>query len=276
MNTSLNNNNKTTNVNLNNSRLYNSGAYAIHPHSHSQQLDSFSTSGGLAMSPPQPSRPPFDQVNSGPQQQSWFGGNSIDDNALSPTSPKLLTRDLMVSPSNSTTHTDSMYHTTEDDEVQQRHMQEMFDKRRRRRESHNLVERRRRDNINERIQELSSLLPSHLLDTNSNSVNIVTGSQRSPNMINKGTILKLSVDHIKELQEQVMRYQQRINDLEHIIHQGKMINYNHPSQQQQSQTPHPSTIQAAQTIQLLDNDKDHHGMRSQPSFQSGALTSNHF
>lgn len=37
-------------------------------------------------------------------------------------------------------------------------------KRRRRRESHNLVERRRRDNINERIQELSHLVPHHRLE----------------------------------------------------------------------------------------------------------------
>ncbi|RPA84665.1 hypothetical protein BJ508DRAFT_25225 [Ascobolus immersus RN42] len=37
-------------------------------------------------------------------------------------------------------------------------------KRRRRRESHNMVERRRRDNINERIQELSHLVPHHRLD----------------------------------------------------------------------------------------------------------------
>ena len=37
-------------------------------------------------------------------------------------------------------------------------------KRRRRRESHNLVERRRRDNINERIQELSHLAPLHRLE----------------------------------------------------------------------------------------------------------------
>lgn len=37
-------------------------------------------------------------------------------------------------------------------------------KRRRRRESHNLVERRRRDNINERIQELSHLVPQHRLE----------------------------------------------------------------------------------------------------------------
>ncbi|KAF2120569.1 HLH transcription factor [Lophiotrema nucula] len=37
-------------------------------------------------------------------------------------------------------------------------------KKRRRRESHNLVERRRRDNINERIHDLSRLVPSHRLE----------------------------------------------------------------------------------------------------------------
>ena len=38
------------------------------------------------------------------------------------------------------------------------------DKRKRRRASHNQVERRRRDNINERIQDLSHLVPGHRLD----------------------------------------------------------------------------------------------------------------
>ena len=37
-------------------------------------------------------------------------------------------------------------------------------KRRRRRESHNMVERRRRDNINERIHDLSRLVPQHRLE----------------------------------------------------------------------------------------------------------------
>jgi helix-loop-helix DNA-binding protein len=37
-------------------------------------------------------------------------------------------------------------------------------KKKRRRESHNLVERRRRDNINERIQDLSRLVPTHRLE----------------------------------------------------------------------------------------------------------------
>ena len=38
------------------------------------------------------------------------------------------------------------------------------EKRRRRRESHNAVERRRRDNINEKISELATLIPECLLD----------------------------------------------------------------------------------------------------------------
>ena len=43
------------------------------------------------------------------------------------------------------------------------------EKRRRRRESHNAVERRRRDNINEKISELATLIPEHLLDPSSSS-----------------------------------------------------------------------------------------------------------
>ena len=38
------------------------------------------------------------------------------------------------------------------------------EKRRRRRESHNAVERRRRDNINEKISELATLIPEVMLD----------------------------------------------------------------------------------------------------------------
>ena len=38
------------------------------------------------------------------------------------------------------------------------------EKRRRRRESHNAVERRRRDNINEKITELATLIPECILD----------------------------------------------------------------------------------------------------------------
>lgn len=121
-------------------------------------------------------------------------------------------------------------------------LQEMFEKRRRRRESHNAVERRRRDNINEKIQgnqhmcdnemmvihflcvELGSLLPDHLIDAVPPTANVMTASLQQGNnsnpaarTINKGTILKLSVDHIKELQSELSRYKDRINQLEHMI-----------------------------------------------------------
>ncbi|PVZ97037.1 hypothetical protein BB558_007025 [Smittium angustum] len=59
------------------------------------------------------------------------------------------------------------------------------EKRRRRRESHNAVERRRRDNINEQIQELYSLLPASMKDPGTKP--------------NKGLILRKSVAYIKEL-----------------------------------------------------------------------------
>lgn len=55
-------------------------------------------------------------------------------------------------------------------------------KRKRRRESHNLVERRRRDNINERIQDLSKLVPSHRLDDEKIKKLISTGTPLSPTL----------------------------------------------------------------------------------------------
>ncbi|KAF7731694.1 hypothetical protein EC973_008865 [Apophysomyces ossiformis] len=105
----------------------------------------------------------------------------------------------------------------------------MFEKRRRRRESHNAVERRRRDNINERIQELSTLLPEHMLETAPTSSNAmaIAGNQNIPNgkAVNKGTILKLSVDHIKELREEVVRYKDRVKELEQLINAAKRGEY---------------------------------------------------
>ncbi|KAI0204992.1 hypothetical protein F4808DRAFT_448583 [Astrocystis sublimbata] len=55
-------------------------------------------------------------------------------------------------------------------------------KRKRRRESHNLVERRRRDNINERIQDLSKLVPSHRLDDEKVRKIIQNGTPVSPSL----------------------------------------------------------------------------------------------
>lgn len=104
-----------------------------------------------------------------------------------------------------------------------------MEKRRRRRESHNAgkdterknssiqrklisiffqVERRRRDNINDRIQELCSLLPDTALE------NANLGPNNKPN---KGVILKKSVDHIRQLQQEVQSYHQRVTDLENTL-----------------------------------------------------------
>ncbi|KAL8370932.1 hypothetical protein RB595_001000 [Gaeumannomyces hyphopodioides] len=55
-------------------------------------------------------------------------------------------------------------------------------KRKRRRESHNLVERRRRDNINERIQDLSKLVPSHRLEDEKIKKLIQNGTPLSPSL----------------------------------------------------------------------------------------------
>jgi hypothetical protein len=55
-------------------------------------------------------------------------------------------------------------------------------KRKRRRESHNLVERRRRDNINERIQDLSKLVPLHRLEDEKVKKLIASGTPLSPTL----------------------------------------------------------------------------------------------
>ena len=55
-------------------------------------------------------------------------------------------------------------------------------KRRRRRESHNMVERRRRDNINDRIQDLSHLVPQHRLDDDKVRKHLNNNSPLSPTL----------------------------------------------------------------------------------------------
>lgn len=55
-------------------------------------------------------------------------------------------------------------------------------KKKRRRESHNLVERRRRDNINERIQDLSKLVPTHRLEDEKIRKAIQNGTPLSPTL----------------------------------------------------------------------------------------------
>ncbi|MCJ1451639.1 hypothetical protein MMC28_001979 [Mycoblastus sanguinarius] len=59
-------------------------------------------------------------------------------------------------------------------------------KKRRRRESHNMVERRRRDNINEKIQELSHLVPMHRLEDEKVRKHILNNSPLSPTLTATG------------------------------------------------------------------------------------------
>ena len=72
--------------------------------------------------------------------------------------------------------------------------------------------------------ELGSLLPDHLIDAVPPTANVMTTSLQQGNhgnpairAINKGTILKLSVEHIKELYSELSRYKDKINQLEHMI-----------------------------------------------------------
>lgn len=73
--------------------------------------------------------------------------------------------------------------------------------------------------------ELCALLPERLIEAAPTSSNVmsVTNGQANTNgrAINKGTILKLSVDHIKELREEVTQYQERIRELEQMIEAAK-------------------------------------------------------
>lgn len=78
-------------------------------------------------------------------------------------------------------------------------------RRRRRRESHNAVERRRRDNINEKIQELATLVPNSLLYASDPLASPTGPGSATSNLTkdgkpNKGTILSRSVDYIRNLQ----------------------------------------------------------------------------
>ena len=59
-------------------------------------------------------------------------------------------------------------------------------KRQRRRASHNLVERRRRDNINEKIQELSHLVPQHRLEDEKVRKHLMNTSPLSPSLVATG------------------------------------------------------------------------------------------
>lgn len=66
----------------------------------------------------------------------------------------------------------------------------LFLRDRQKKDTHNMIERRRRFNINDRIKELGTILPK---------------SSQSDMKLNKGTILKASVDYIKFLENELKR-----------------------------------------------------------------------
>lgn len=68
------------------------------------------------------------------------------------------------------------------------------------------VERRRRDNINDRIHELGQMLPEAM-----------TAEEGGVGRLNKGTILRKSVEQIKILQSDLQSYQQRVIELEETL-----------------------------------------------------------
>ncbi|KAI8066070.1 helix-loop-helix DNA-binding domain-containing protein [Thamnidium elegans] len=190
----------------------------------------------------------------------WFS-TSLDSNASSfGQSPVFGGRDLLVTPSNSTGHLIDGFTAGDDDELSQRNHQEIFEKRRRRRESHNAVERRRRDNINERIQELSTMLPEHLLESvpaSSNVMSVATGQNGANGKpINKGTILKLSVDHIKELREEVTSCKSKIQELERLIELAKRGEVDHHHLKQED------NIDLYTQQQVMHNMMNQHNARS--------------
>ncbi|GAA5804588.1 helix-loop-helix DNA-binding domain-containing protein [Helicostylum pulchrum] len=189
----------------------------------------------------------------------WFS-TSLESNASSfGQSPVFGGRDLLVTPSNSTGHLIDGFAAGDDDELSQRNHQEIFEKRRRRRESHNAVERRRRDNINERIQELSTMLPEHLLESvpaSSNVMSVATGQNGANGKpINKGTILKLSVDHIKELREEVTSCKSKIQELERLIELAKRGEVDHHLKQEDN-------IDLYTQQQVMHNMMNQHNARS--------------
>ncbi|XP_045164452.2 transcription factor EC-like [Mercenaria mercenaria] len=79
-----------------------------------------------------------------------------------------------------------------------------WDKERKKKENHNMVERRRRIHINERIKELGSLLPNN-------------GDTKLRH--NKGSVLKATVDYIKQLQKE----KERFDKIEEMVRQNYIL-----------------------------------------------------
>ncbi|KAF9116524.1 hypothetical protein BGX27_001818 [Mortierella sp. AM989] len=142
---------------------------------------------------------PFHSMSMPVQRSDWFGG-ATDGHSVgsyeNPSGLQFATGEMNMM--------DSLFEDGSDPKNNRSVI--LTEKRRRRRESHNAVERRRRDNINEKIQELSTLLPDCYIDT--------------ANKPNKGVILRKSVDYIRHLQQLVASQSNRNQELEAQL-QGK-------------------------------------------------------
>ncbi|KAI9454494.1 HLH-domain-containing protein [Russula earlei] len=164
------------------------------------------------------------------------------------------------------------------------------EKRRRRRESHNAVERRRRDNINEKISELATLIPECMLDPGvSHSAPTQTPTSPTPddvllgNLIpegasqvaagedsgksegagesvvkaNKGMILRKSVEYIRYLQQLVMAQANRNRELEAQI--GALRTSDSPSPSTHHNGTHTSIHGNGSVVdELILHDELHH------------------
>lgn len=92
--------------------------------------------------------------------------------------------------------------------------QQRLEKYRKRRESHNAVERRRRDNINEKIQELATLVSKNPFKDKIKSNTDIKNINNTDFKPNKGEILRKSVDYIRYLENHINELNSRSQWLE--------------------------------------------------------------
>ncbi|KAI9308881.1 hypothetical protein BJ944DRAFT_259487 [Cunninghamella echinulata] len=160
---------------------------------------------------------------------------------------------------------------TLDDELSTEKMDQIFERKRKRRESHNVVERRRRDNINARIDELSTLLPNEMI------------TQK----LNRGIILENSVKHIRLLHQQINDQQQRIKELEVLLgmrsqvlgqqqqqQQNNQYNDHHLHHQQYQQQLPPSLGHNNSNENMINGNHDHHYSHQLPNSDINESSSN--
>ncbi|KTW25795.1 hypothetical protein T552_03408 [Pneumocystis carinii B80] len=102
----------------------------------------------------------------------------------------------------------------------------LLEKYRKRRENHNAVERRRRDNINEKIQELAALISKNPFKDKIKLDTDTKDKGYNDFKLNKGEILRQSVNYIQSLQNYINELNSRSKLLENeIIRLGGDINF---------------------------------------------------